>query len=194
MFVRVFHYIMKIAMYVIPWGMPKVIEGEDSILQLPEVIYKNGNRRVLVVADPFLAKNGYLQPLLDKMSELQLSYVIFNEVDPNQPFHYHEFVKARDEYFSSIAHKSTRDWIERSTGIHMKPPAKRNGRSRQDHIARVNLKRKMEHETFGDAYAGGRPPKQAQVEEWQAAHPGGKKIDCHRDTGLSRSTIDKWWQ
>lgn len=121
-------------------------------------------------------------------------YVIFNEVDPNQPFHYHEFVKARDEYFSSIAHKSTRDWIERSTGIHMKPPAKRNGRSRQDHIARVNLKRKMEHETFGDAYAGGRPPKQAQVEEWQAAHPGGKKIDCHRDTGLSRSTIDKWWQ
>ena len=33
MFVRVFHYIMKMAMYVIPWGMPKVIEGEDSILQ-----------------------------------------------------------------------------------------------------------------------------------------------------------------
>ena len=58
MFVRVFHYIMKMAMYVIPWGMPKVIEGEDSILQLPEVIYKNGNRRVLVVADPFLFKNG----------------------------------------------------------------------------------------------------------------------------------------
>ena len=83
MFVRVFHYIMKMAMYVIPWGMPKVIEGEDSILQLPEVIYKNGNRRVLVVADPFLAKNGYLQPLLDKMSELQLSYVVFNEVSPN---------------------------------------------------------------------------------------------------------------
>lgn len=24
-------------------------------------------------------------------------------------------------------------------------------------------------------------------------NPNGKKIDCHRDTGITRPTIDKWW-
>ena len=31
------------------------------------------------------------------------------------------------------------------------------------------------------------------VEEWRLLHPDGKKIDCHKETGLSRVTIDKWW-
>lgn len=25
------------------------------------------------------------------------------------------------------------------------------------------------------------------------ANPNGKKIDCHRATGITRPTIDKWW-
>ena len=121
-------------------------------------------------------------------------YKIFSEFDKDEPFHYQEFVKARDEYFSTISHKSTRDWIERSTGIHMKPPAKRNGRSRNDHITRVNRRRKFDHDEYGDEYGGGRPNKQAQVEAWQAANPGSSKADCARDTGIDPKTIRKWWQ
>lgn len=35
--------------------------------------------------------------------------------------------------------------------------------------------------------------KQAIIQAWRKNNPGGKKIDCHRETGLSRPTIDKWW-
>ena len=39
----------------------------------------------------------------------------------------------------------------------------------------------------------GRKPKKEAVEEWRLAHPDGTKAECHRETGLSRPTIDKWW-
>lgn len=32
-----------------------------------------------------------------------------------------------------------------------------------------------------------------QIKEWQAANPGKKKADCHRETGLDPKTIRKWW-
>jgi hypothetical protein len=125
-------------------------------------------------------------------------YMIFKELDKKEPFHYLEFIKARDEYFSEIAHKSTRKWVEDKTGIHMQPPAKRNGRSKADHIQRVNRLRKFKHDEYGDEYGGGRPKgsgtKQDQVEAWQAANPCGTKADCARETGIDPKTIRKWWK
>ena len=40
----------------------------------------------------------------------------------------------------------------------------------------------------------GRPTKKDIVEQWQAVHPEGRKIDCERETGLSRHTVLKWWK
>ena len=40
----------------------------------------------------------------------------------------------------------------------------------------------------------GRPDKAKVVEEWQKAHPDGKKADCIRDTGLSKPTVYRWWK
>ena len=37
------------------------------------------------------------------------------------------------------------------------------------------------------------PESQILVREWQAKNPQGKKIDCYRDTGVSRPTINKYW-
>ena len=31
------------------------------------------------------------------------------------------------------------------------------------------------------------------VKKWQEMYPNGKKIQCHKDTGISRPTIDKYW-
>ena len=137
-------------------------------------------------------------------------YISFKKLDDIEPFHYQEYVKARDEYFSTISHKSTRDWIDRSSGIHMNPPAKRNGRSRQEHLQTPTLVNKETGRPMINSCKAnrdmtlqymrengeitGRPKKQAQVEEWQAANPGGTKMECHKATGISRPTIDKWWK
>ncbi|MEE9094463.1 hypothetical protein VXM79_07625, partial [Helicobacter pylori] len=39
----------------------------------------------------------------------------------------------------------------------------------------------------------GRHNKQSEIFLWRINNPQGKKIDCHRELGLSRPTIDKWW-
>ena len=37
------------------------------------------------------------------------------------------------------------------------------------------------------------PEPQRLVQEWQAKNPQGIKMDCYRDTGVSRPTINKYW-
>ena len=120
-------------------------------------------------------------------------YTLFRDVDGGQPFTYAEYVKARDEYFSTEAHKSTRQWIEQNTGVEMNPPAKRSGRTKANHLQWVNQQRKQKHDQTGEPYGGGRPDKCQAIRQWQSQHPGGTKMECHRDTGISRPTIDRWW-
>lgn len=81
------------------------------------------------------------------------------------------------------------------SGIEIKKN-KRNYRKREVHIKTLNVMRKFRRDELGeDEYKNnGRKPKKDIVKEWQYAHPNGKKIECHRDTGLSRMTIDKWWE
>lgn len=78
--------------------------------------------------------------------------------------------------------------------------SKRNGRKQDQHLKIVNATRSFRRDVLGEnEYAkNGRPKgsgtKQQQVAEWRKAHPDGRKIDCERDTGLSRHTVLKWWQ
>ena len=39
----------------------------------------------------------------------------------------------------------------------------------------------------------GRKSKEYIVKEYRKNNPTAKKIECYRDTGLSRVTIDKYW-
>ena len=36
-------------------------------------------------------------------------------------------------------------------------------------------------------------PSKEIVREWRKLHPTGRKIQCYKDTKLSRPTIDKYW-
>ena len=39
----------------------------------------------------------------------------------------------------------------------------------------------------------GRPTAQMKVYEWRKENPSGRKVDCHKETGLDPKTIRKWW-
>lgn len=80
--------------------------------------------------------------------------------------------------------------IEYLTGIRIERN-KRNGRTRAEHIKIMNFIRD-EVKGMKDTWHG-RKPKQEIVAAWRAAHPDGRKIDCERETGLSRHTVLKWW-
>ena len=50
---------------------------------------------------------------------------------------------------------------------------------------------------LGEEVKEGRPKgsgtAKKKVLQWRMKHPDGLKIDCERETGLSRHTILKWW-
>lgn len=97
------------------------------------------------------------------------------------------------------AYRRRIDFISKKTGIAL-VPNKRNGRKQEVHIKTVNAMRKFRRDELGeDEYKNNGRPKgsgtaEEKVMEWRRQHPAERKIECHRDTGLSRVTIDKWWE
>jgi len=63
-FCRIYQGVFKIGMYMIPWGMPKTLEGPHCITKLPEWIKEKGYDNVLVVTDHMLSEMGMLEILL----------------------------------------------------------------------------------------------------------------------------------
>lgn len=92
-----------------------------------------------------------------------------------------------------------RDDIARLSGITM-PVNKRNWRKQEDHLKRCRIIQQANDMVDGTNWRekNGRPvgsgTAQRQVFEWRQRHPEGRKIDCHRDTGLDPKTIRKWWE
>lgn len=70
---------------------------------------------------------------------------------------------------------------------------KRNGRKQEIHLARTRAVQNIDYPDGEWRNKEGRPNKAKMIEEWRAAHPDGKKVDCIRDTGLSRPTVSRWW-
>lgn len=99
-------------------------------------------------------------------------------------------LKGDRKRLSTIA---SREWIEDNTKVTI-PANKRNGRKQEQHIKIMNAIREIEHPNGVWRNKDGRPKKSKIVEEWQRHHPDGKKIECERETGLSRHTVLKWWR
>ncbi len=70
---------------------------------------------------------------------------------------------------------------------------RRNYRSQKNHIKYMNNQRAFKVE-MGECTNGGRPSKKDIVQEWQLHNPEGLKVDCIKETGLSKKTVYKWWR
>ena len=126
-----------------------------------------------------------------------------------------EIRKAIQAYFNSKAHESTIDFINEKAHLSIEKN-QRNYNKRNDHLHAPVVQRQnmatgtfkktvnivplqrdlMYREAVEDGRVG-RPEnsgtKEQQVANWQKEHPGGKKAQCARDTGLDPKTIRKWW-
>ena len=70
---------------------------------------------------------------------------------------------------------------------------KRNGRKQSIHL-RIMRANKAILKEAGLLEKDGRPTKVAAIRQWQQRHPNGTKAECIKDTGISRPTVNKWWQ
>lgn len=122
--------------------------------------------------------------------------------DPKSKEHNHFSEKDLSDAINSF-HKPenafySRKSIEFLTAVKA-PPTKRNYRKQNVHLefarAAKDLKIKFnEKSKTGRAAIGGRPTKEDIVKNWRIKNPEGKKIDCEKETGLSRHTIIKFWE
>lgn len=82
-FCRIYQGAFKIGMYVIPWGMPKVLEGPGCIVKLPDLIKEQGYSKVLIVTDHVLNEIGLLNSLYDALDTTGVEYAVYDGVNPN---------------------------------------------------------------------------------------------------------------
>lgn len=99
---------------------------------------------------------------------------------------------------SEQAYRRKIEYIAKKTGIPL-TPNKRNGRKQIVHLMGARALQQINDQVNGTNWrAGNGRPKESgtkaqQVFEYRAAHPDAKKIDCERETKLSRHTVLKWW-
>ena len=116
-------------------------------------------------------------------------------VKEDNHFTEHDVICALRTYHnaSQQAYERNIDVISNKTGIPLKR-AKRNGVKQEWHLEDIRQK-KANMKRRGQSFKKpeGRPDKKEMVCKWREAHPDGKKIECEKDTGLSRHTVIKWW-
>lgn len=116
--------------------------------------------------------------------------------DEHNRFTKRDILDAMQFYQENYVTYSRRE-AERVSAIAM-PASKRNGRKQAEHLERARLVQTLDYPNGVWRNKEGRPKgsgeKSKIVEEWKQQHPDGKKIDCERETGLSRHTVLKWWK
>ena len=80
---RTYQKVLKFAMNFMDWSEPKLFEGENAVLELPGFIKGMCLSKILVVTDKGLMKLGMLEPLFNKLKEMEIEYFIYDEVQPN---------------------------------------------------------------------------------------------------------------
>ena len=72
---------------------------------------------------------------------------------------------------------------------------RRNGRDQETHLKIARATQAIvDPDGQWHKFGNGRKSKRDQVQSWRREHPNGRKVDCIRDTGLSRSTIVRHWE
>lgn len=116
--------------------------------------------------------------------------------EDNNHFTLDDIYTALDCYNEKYVRFPRKD-LERITGVSM-PANKRNGRKQKEHINMMNMIRDVINKNVdwnkkGNGRPQGSGTKENIVKEYRKNNSTAKKIECYRDTGLSRITIDKYW-
>jgi len=69
--------------FVLPWRQPALLEGENSLLELPDLVASKQCKSLLVVTDAQLLSLGLLEPLLAGLREKKINFTVYSNVQPN---------------------------------------------------------------------------------------------------------------
>jgi alcohol dehydrogenase len=82
-FFRIWQFLLKISTPLLFFRTPQLFTGPGSSLKLVEHIAQQGVKNLFIVTDAMLVKIGLLKPIQDKLTQLGVSYVVYDGVMPN---------------------------------------------------------------------------------------------------------------
>lgn len=70
-------------MYLAPLREAKVIQGAGSVYKIPEMVKKDGKKKVLLVTTPGFIRRGSLEKLFQEFEKKQVEYAVYSKVQPD---------------------------------------------------------------------------------------------------------------
>ncbi|MFC5602788.1 iron-containing alcohol dehydrogenase [Sporosarcina koreensis] len=83
LYCRSFQQVMKATAFFLPWREPQLIDGINSLAELPVFIQHEGIETVLIVTDKGIAATGLMDSFLDGLRNKGIKFVIFDKTVPN---------------------------------------------------------------------------------------------------------------
>ena len=83
LYCRLYQSLFRLFSYLLPWREPVLLEGNNSVLKLPEIIKAKGIPNVLIVTGSTLASIGILNNLLTALEKSDIKYFIYSKTTPN---------------------------------------------------------------------------------------------------------------
>jgi alcohol dehydrogenase len=83
LYCRMYQLTLKVAVNFLSWRKPVLLEGENSLNQLPQLIKSKGIKHVLIVTDKGITKLGLIDGFLEGLNSVGTNYVIYDHTVPN---------------------------------------------------------------------------------------------------------------
>lgn len=80
---KLFQFILKWSTKLLTFRTPELYSGPGSSLQLCDHIAMTGVKHLLIVTDGMLVKLGLLKPMQERLTQLGVSFVVYDGVMPN---------------------------------------------------------------------------------------------------------------
>ncbi|MFZ7945859.1 MULTISPECIES: iron-containing alcohol dehydrogenase [Bacillaceae] len=80
---RSFQKVMKMASSLMPWREPELLEGENSLKELPKLIKQKNVECVLIVTDQGIMSVGLMDNFLNNLRMEGIDYYIYDKTVPN---------------------------------------------------------------------------------------------------------------
>ncbi|MDR1928194.1 MAG: iron-containing alcohol dehydrogenase [Oscillospiraceae bacterium] len=80
---RTFQWVMKLAVNFLDWSEPQLLQGANSLRELPALIKSLGLKKLLIVTDRELMRLGLPQPLFQGLEQAGVAFAVFDETCQN---------------------------------------------------------------------------------------------------------------
>lgn len=178
------------------WAISEKVNGNDPfalyhwwIKQVKNI--KGGHRYFFMMCTAIYACKCDV-PKKKLREDLQEVYEYLQTVKHDNSLTYEDYKSALECYGKEYYDTSIKE-IEYWTDLRIERN-RRNGRTQKEHLRRARAVQVIDYPNGEWRTNNGRKSKAAIIHQWQQENPAGRKIDCIRETGISKPTVYKHWK